>query len=298
MACRQAIAISCRADARYCSARCRQYGYRTRKVAAGKSQKAHQRLVREQLAAGSQLSTVDISTAQVRPIRLSQAKALIEQYEWLGSMPAVSRYAFGIFFDGKLGGAVVYGDEYGENLGVWDKYGYRGKIIALTRGACAHWAHPHSASKLIRRSMDLLPPNYKVVTATVDALAGEVGTVYQAAGFDFVGTMHAGGRALISVNGKRISERQAGRLAGTRGARALARLGFDSVPVSRRGRYFAFRARSKEREQLRIAIAHLIKPYPKRAGDGADKQKPSTKAEGSEPKTISNVFGAVVVRAS
>jgi hypothetical protein len=214
---------------------------------------------------GSQLATVDIATAEVRPIAWAEAKALIEQYEWLGTMPAVSRFAFGIFFGERCGGGVVYGDEYGENLGIWDKYGYRGKIIALTRGACAHWAHPHAASKLIRRSMRLLPAHYKVVTATVDANAGEIGTIYQACGFDYVGTMRSGGRALISVAGKTISERQAHRLAGTRGARALARLGFDSVPVPRRGRYFAFRARSKEREQLRSAIAHLIKPYPKRA---------------------------------
>ena len=65
-------------------------------------------------------------------------------------MPAVTRYCFGIFFDGELGGAVVYGPEYGANLGMWDRYGYSGKIIGLLRDACTHWAHPHSASKLIR----------------------------------------------------------------------------------------------------------------------------------------------------
>jgi hypothetical protein len=133
-------------------------------------------------------------------------------------MAAVSRLAFGIFFGDRLGGAVVYGDEYGENLGVWNRYGYDGQIIALVRGACLPWAHPHSASKLIRRSMALLPKRYKVITATVDRAAGEVGTIYQAAGFDYVGVMRSGGRAQVSINGKRLSERQAGRLAGTRGA--------------------------------------------------------------------------------
>ena len=199
---------------------------------------------------------VDIGTAQVRAISLAEAKIIIEQYEWLGSMPAVSHYCFGLFFDGQLGGAVVYGPEYGENLGVWDRYGYSGKIIALLRGACAHWAHPHSASKLIRRSMDLLPKRYTVVTATVDRLAGEVGTVYQACGFDYVGVMHRGGRALVRINGKTMSERQAGRLTGTQGADALARLGFDAVSVPRRARYFAFRGDKHERARDRAAIAH------------------------------------------
>ena len=158
------------------------------------------------------------------------------------------------FFAGELGGAVVYADEASENLGVWNRYGFTGKIITLARGACLPWAHPHAASKLIRRSMDLLPERYKIVTATVDAFAGEVGTIYQACGFDYVGTMRQGGRALIRVNGKHLSERQVGRLVGTRGARALARLGFDAIPVPRRARYFAFRGSKQQRKHNRAAI--------------------------------------------
>ena len=118
--------------------------------------KAHQRLVRERLAAaaaGRRRLSVDIATAEVRPISFAQAREIIARYEWLGTMPAVTRYCFGIFFAGRLDGAVVYGDEYGENLGIWDRFGYTGKIIALLRGACVHWAHKHAASKLIRGSM-------------------------------------------------------------------------------------------------------------------------------------------------
>jgi hypothetical protein len=42
-------------------------------------------------------------------------------------------------------------------------------------------------------------------------------------------------------------------------------LGFDASSVPRRARYFAFRGPRREREQNRMAIAHLIQPYPKRA---------------------------------
>jgi hypothetical protein len=174
--CGKRLAMTRRADARYCSTHCRQRIYRQRKAAAAiKPRKAHQRVIREQLAAAANgmERTVGIRTALVRPITIAEAKAIIVQYEWLGTLPAVTRHCYGIFFDGELGGAVVYGDEYGENLGVWDRYGYSGRIIALLRGACLPWAHPHAASKLIRRSMDLLPERYRVVTATVDALAGE-----------------------------------------------------------------------------------------------------------------------------
>jgi hypothetical protein len=37
--------------------------------------------------------------------------------------------------------------------------------------------------------MDLLPERYQIVTATVDAAAGEIGIIYQACGFDYVGVM-------------------------------------------------------------------------------------------------------------
>jgi hypothetical protein len=251
-----------RAHARYCSPACRQKGYRGRKTSAGNPPKAHQRVIRERLAATSTESVAtDISTAEVRPITRADARTIVEQYE---AMPAVSRYCFGIFFDDRCGGAVVYGDEYAENLGVWDKYGFTHKIICLSRGACLPWAHEHTASKLIRRSMDLLPEHFKVITATVDRAVGEIGAIYQACGFDFVGVMRAGGRSLVRLNGKIMSERQAGRLTGTRGARALAKLGFDAIPVPRRERYFAFRGSKRERQQHRAAIAHLLKPYPKR----------------------------------
>jgi hypothetical protein len=205
-----------------------------------------------------------IGTAVVKPIPLSEAKRIIEKYEYLGTMPAVARHAFGIFFGEKLGGAVVYGDEYTENRGVWDRFGFGGKIIALLRGVCLPWAHPHSASKLIRRSMAMLPERFQVVTATCCKAAGEIGTIYQAAGFDYAGQMYRGTRALIYHAGKIISERQAKRKFGTCGRRALAKLGIRSHLVPRRSRYFAFRGDRREQVALRAAIADRLRPYPKR----------------------------------
>jgi hypothetical protein len=198
-------------------------------------------VIRERLAAdGAAARTADIGTARVLPISTVEAAALITQFEWLGTMPAVSRHCFGLFFGGALGGAVVYGDAYGENLGVWQRYGLAGKIIALLR------LYPLGASARGQQAdppvgWTLLPKHYTVMTATVDDEAGEIGTVCQAAGFDYVGLMHQGGRTLVRINGWTMWERQAGRLTGTQGARALARLGFDAVPVPRRARYFAFR---------------------------------------------------------
>jgi hypothetical protein len=249
----------------YCAVACRMRAYRLRRNGPPRRRlpipaKAHQARPR-----AAQTIQADIATAEVRPIPLSEAKRIIERHEWLGTMPAVARSAFGIFFGERCGGAVVFGDEYAENRGGWDRYGFSGKIIALLRGACLPWAHPHAASKLIRGAMRLLPERFRVVTATCCAGAGEVGTIYQAAGFHYAGRMYGGTRALIHYQGRIISERHAKRRFGTCGRRALARLGIRSHLVPRRSRYFAFRGDRREQAELRAAIADRLRPYPKRS---------------------------------
>lgn len=237
--------------------------------------KAWQREVRERVAAQTPAadlfgsieypSTPDIASAVVRPIEHALATRIIEEYEWLGKMPIKVWFTYGIFFDGVCAGAVAYAPDYVEHFGVWDKYGFRGKLICLARGACAHWAHPHSASKLIRRSMELLPPRFKVVTATVDARAGEVGTIYQACGFDYVGALRQNGiRHLLMPNGKLWSERSAARNYGNLEKAMQAVPGAKLVTAPPKGRYFAFRGTRGEIKRFRAAIAPIIKPYPKR----------------------------------
>jgi hypothetical protein len=98
-------------------------------IAAIPAMKAHQRFIREELSKTEPAHKADIETAVVHEITQSQAKEIIEKYEWLKTMPAVVCHCFGIFFEGICGGVVVYGAEYGENLKIWDKFGYTGKII-------------------------------------------------------------------------------------------------------------------------------------------------------------------------
>lgn len=237
--------------------------------------KAWQRLIRERQADAERLSgepwrdyEADISKAEVRRVSYATAREVIQQYEWLGRMPAVVSFCYGVYFADQLAGVVVYGPEYGENLGVWDKYGYTGKIILLARGACVHWAHPHTASKLIRGSMRLLPERFEVVTATVDSGAGEVGTIYQACNFDYVGPMGSGHRGCV-VNGKLYTSRNMKDVFDTESIKKIqARFGVDNVKVIKepaKGRYFAFRGGKIARKHNRAAIAHIVKPYPRRS---------------------------------
>lgn len=214
----------------------------------------------------------DIKKATVRAIDQSTATSLIEQYEWMGRMPAIVSHCFGIYFDGALGGCVVYSPEYGENLGIWDRYGWTGKIVLLSRGACVHWAHPHAASKLIASSMRMLPAHLEVVTATVDDLAGEVGTIYQACNFTYIGRMRADNprssgswpeREGILIDGQLYTGRTLRHRLGTQDRAAVLRAypNAQFVTQQAKGRYVYFR---KNRKRHLATIADLVQAYPKR----------------------------------
>lgn len=247
--------------------------------------KAHQRVIRERRAtedADADLFgrwwediDIDIKKAVVREISYNTAEAIILKYEWLGTMSAIVRHCYGIFFDGCCGGAVVYGDEYTENLGVWDKYGYTGKIICLSRGACTHWAHEHSASKLIRTSMAMLPERYKVVTCTTDHEAGEIGTIYQACGFHYVKMKR---HIKYHIKGTFPRTRLL-RQDGWGNKAKIIEMGGVPKLEHHKGRYFAFRGAAGERKRLQRAIAHLIRPYPKRI----DAEQVSSREDGRSP---------------
>jgi hypothetical protein len=252
-------------------------------LVGGAAMIAHQKIIRDQRASEKPLllfpdepKTADIKSAVVRPVSYKTAEKIILEYEWLGCMPAIVKYQFGIFFDGYCGGVVCFGDEYSENLGHWDKYGYTGKMLLLSRGACVHWAHPHSASKLIMGSIKQLPAKYEVVTATVDSLAGEIGTIYQACNFVYVGSMRDSNPNVKS----RYKDRDAwlidGKLHGTRSIRS--KIGTQKIDEIRKyyptaekvkqvskSRYFLFRGSKRTRKKHLSAIKHLLKPYPNRS---------------------------------
>jgi hypothetical protein len=246
--------------------------------------KAHQKIIREKKALEDTNDIfgnwwkdvdVDIKKAEIKEVKYSIANQIIEEYEWLKCMPAMVKHCYGIFFEGNCGGVVVYSDEYSENLGHWDKYDYTGKMILLSRGACVHWSHKHSASKLICQSIKMLPDKYKIVTATVDELAGEIGTIYQACNFIYIGSMRENNPNIKNPKGSRFGVIIKDKLYGSRAMRQkvgsqkkadILKLFPDAkfVKQKAKSRYFYFRGTKKEKRYYRKQIEEFIKPYPKR----------------------------------
>ena len=275
---------------------------------------AHQKQIRDRRAADDASQNIfgewwnginrDISNAIIKEIDRPTCAKIILEYEWLGCMPAVVWHMYGIFFDGNCAGVVCYGPEYSENLGKisresgkagadWSKYGYEGKMILLSRGACVHWAHPHCGSKLIRRSMEMLPRKYQVITATTDEAAGEIGTIYQACGFHYIGSMRDANPNVNSrrldrdgwlINGKIYGARTMRQKFGcSRMSEILKRYpSAEKIKQHSKHRYFAFRGTRKEQKAHFSAIENMVKPYPKRNASEVSKAiRPAIQQEGS-----------------
>lgn len=170
-----------------------------------------------------------------------------------------------------IGGVTVFSQEYAENMGVWDKYGYTGKIILLARGVNLHFCPKNANSHLIMESIKMLPPQYQVVTCTVDALAGEVGTIYQSCNFVYVGVMRKGkDRTGCVIDGKLYGSRALRQKFGTQKKEII----LERCPNARfvkqksKGRYFYFRGDKKQRRESYKSIEHLVTEYPKRKAGG------------------------------
>ncbi|HUM41638.1 MAG TPA: hypothetical protein PKI14_01655 [Fervidobacterium sp.] len=228
--------------------------------------KAYQKILRDKYS--HELAPInDFSNPVVKPIPAKEARKIIMKYEWLQSMPAVVLHCYGLFFGEHLAGVTVFSPEYSENLGVWDKYGYTGKMILLSRGACVHWAPNWAASHLIAKSINLLPEQYKVITATVDPLAGEIGTIYQACNFKYVGSMKENKNISgFVINGKLYGSRSIRAKVGSQRKEDILKKYPDVLFVKQKskGRYFYFKGNKYEKRDLEAAITPLIKPYPKR----------------------------------
>ena len=200
------------------------------------------------------VSGLALGRSEVRPISIRDAASIITQFE---PMTAQVTYAFGLFIDGVLGGAVCFGREYSENLNVWNRYGFTGRMLCLKRGACLLWTPKGSASRLIRRAMRLLPAHIEIVTATLDPHLGETGVVYRAAGFDYAEMAKPGGRYRAGGFSSRELRRR-----GLKSKSDILAAGLKPRYEHRKGRVFAFRGSAGRRH--RAAIEHLIQPYPTR----------------------------------
>jgi hypothetical protein len=193
-----------------------------------------------------------LNNTEIKLIDKKTATDIILEYEWLHSMPFANKYFFGLYFNvnnkSYLGGVLVFGNEYSENTGNWDKYGYTDKLLLLSRGVCLWWTPKNCASFFISRAIKWIKSNtnYEIITATVDPAAGEIGTIYQSLNWYYVGSMSGNNnkptRFGVIIDGKLRFSRWVRNKIGSAKREAILKHYPDAifVPQYRKERYFYF----------------------------------------------------------
>jgi hypothetical protein len=145
--------------------------------------KAHQAAIRDRLAKLDPRPQIEsLAGCRVEKITVAEAKSIILRFEYLRSMPNRPLASYGLRApDGDLLGAAVFGRGPGR---------LPAGTVILERGACVHYAPPNAASFLIRRACAQAHRDHDGWTefrAYADPAAGEIGTVYQAVGWEYLG---------------------------------------------------------------------------------------------------------------
>lgn len=161
----------------------------------------HQRKIREEMLTkeGCALGDYRVKDCVVERISRKEAADIILRYEWLKSMPQVGRYYYGLIRpDGKIIGAACFG--VGPSKKSRDFCGTQNinRVLCLERGACApiRQVGDHAdgaASRLIMRACKAITHETRkderigAYFAYSDVEAAEIGTVYQACGWTYIG---------------------------------------------------------------------------------------------------------------
>lgn len=133
-------------------------------------------------------------------------KDFIEKHEWLGKMSNYPTHLFIAKYNDILAGVVIMDmpNAFSKLLGEKTR-----KIERLiSRGACISWSPKNLASSLIMFSIKWMSKNtqYRIFTAYSDPEAKELGTIYQACNFHYLG-QHSGTNKQYKVEDKWVSDR-------------------------------------------------------------------------------------------
>jgi len=165
----------------------------------------HQRLIRDQTKAEDLLKLQpllgDLAALKASLFDLAsepyaqEHRDFIRRYEWLGNPGISIKWCFTARYKGELGGVVLLSEPYHPST----------DEALIARGACAGWTPKNLGSRLVMFACRWMPVNTpkRCFVAYADEEAGEVGQIYQACNFKFLGWKTA--RYGVKEDGTRIS---------------------------------------------------------------------------------------------
>lgn len=136
-----------------------------------------------------------------------EVKTFIERHEWLGRMSLYPTHFFTARYKGVLAGVVVMDmpSVFSKMLGEETKKVER----LISRGACISWSPKNLASSLIMFAIKWMVKNtnYRLFVAYSDVEAKELGTIYQACNFYYIGKKSGAKKQYKIESGRWVSDR-------------------------------------------------------------------------------------------
>lgn len=124
----------------------------------------------------------------------------IKRQEWLGKLPTRPTHRFAAYYKGILAGTVIMAtpNAFSNLLGPETKNIEK----LISRGACISWSPKNLASALIMYSIKWMVKNteFRLFTAYSDPEAKELGTIYQACNFIYLGQRNGGSKVYYDPN--------------------------------------------------------------------------------------------------
>lgn len=171
----------------------------------------------EQDVADSGLSPEEVSslrTSDFQYVNVSdkdeqrRLKSFIERHEWLGNLSQYTTHWFACYYKNILAGVILFNmpNAFSKMLGDDTKELER----LISRGACISWSPKNLASNFLMWSIRWMVDNtqYRLFSAYSDPMAKELGTIYQACNFYYVGNKSgASVRYINPYSGKIVSDR-------------------------------------------------------------------------------------------
>ena len=231
-----------------------------------------------------------LSDSYVEEVSRDEAASIILKYEWLQTLPMGLICSYGLkSSSGHLLGVVCFSKIGGKPGSLCTSP--LASSVCLARGACIHSAPKNSASYLIRKACKMASKDYgwNVFFAYSDSDAGEIGTVYQASNWLYLGfSLGRGARGYhsdyrspdglciitsyaINHDKKRILASSLGCPEGTPLRRHLVQNGWKKIKRYGKSKWVWFEGGRKVCKELKSTLRFPIlgdgsinKPYPKR----------------------------------
>ncbi len=227
-------------------------------------------------------SGMAVSQMTVRKITVSFAREYISTYHYTKTMPDSTMHCFAGYYGEALAGIIVFGMGSGKN-----QYTalvpeiQNGEYLELTR----LWSPdnmPHNTeSKLIMKSISMLPKEIKLIVSFADPSRNHAGTIYQATNFYYCG-MSAGGKVLVTSDGIEKHPRLLGiykmrhpEYKELSNDELMKICGYTYKESSPKHRYVLLRGSKFEKKNLYKLIAPLVQAYPK-MGRGLTPREPDS----------------------